>query len=93
MADTSEKNAGKELKLASATKPNQLFKTFYSQFGSFAMPSLSSYVQKFSSLETRKGLEHPNCFWDGYWGRRRSAIGQFVFFPVPRDSPRSLCER
>lgn len=28
-----------------------------------------------------------SCFWDRYWGPRRSAIGQFF------SSPRSLCER
>ena len=32
-----------------------------------------------------------NCFWDCHWGRPDQLLANF-FFPVPDNSPRSLCE-
>ena len=51
--------------------------------------------RQFVSLGTRRGLEtrnaSRNCFWDSDW----RCAGQLLasFFPVPSNSPRSLCER
>ena len=51
------------------------------------MLSLPSYVQKFDSLETRKGLEHPNCFWDGYWGGAGQLSVNLIFSLSPVTVP------
>ena len=82
MADTSEKNAGKELKLASATKPNQLFKTFYSQFGSFAMPSLF-ICTKILQFRNEKGTGTPELFLGWLLGKAPVSYWPICFFPCP----------
>ena len=52
-----------------------------------AIPSLSSYGQKFTTLETRRGLEHPNCFWDGYWGGAGQLLANLFFSLTPVTVP------
>ena len=52
-----------------------------------AIPSLSSYVQKFTTLETRRGLEDPNCFWDGYWGGAGQLLANLFFSLTPVTVP------
>ena len=51
--------------------------------------------RQFVSLGTRRGLEtrnaSRNCFWDSDWRRAGQLLASF--FPVPINSPRSLCER
>ena len=51
--------------------------------------------RQFVSLGTRRGLETRNAsrnsFWDSDWRRAGQLLASF--FPVPSNSPRSLCER
>ena len=80
MADTFENNAGMELKLASATKPNQWIRFFYNAFSLFT-------CTKILQFRNEKGTGTPELFLGWFLGKAPVSYWPIFFFLSPVTVP------